>query len=81
MICPIGAAETMNLPAGLDVDCAAGSRLTLDFDGTNAVSRIRINGQRYSGVVSVETHPELWPYLSGCGALYAEPRGMILLIR
>ena len=81
MICPIGAAETMNLPADLDVDCAAGTRLTLDFDGTNTVSRIRINGQRYSGVVSVETHPELWPYLSGRGALYAEPRGTVIIFR
>ena len=63
------------------INAAAGTQLKLDFDGTNKVRSISVNGRKYSGVVSLETRPELLGVLSGRGALLAHPAGTMLLFR
>ena len=66
------------IPATAQVEVAVGAKLELTFTGTNTVSRIRLGGKYKSGLVTAETAPE---YISGPGALYAEPRGMLLIVR
>ncbi|NLF98527.1 MAG: hypothetical protein GX565_00085 [Lentisphaerae bacterium] len=69
------------MPEDLVINAAAGTQLKLDFDGTNKVRSISVNGRKYSGVVSLETRPELLGVLSGRGALLAHPAGTMLLFR
>ncbi len=69
------------LPRSLEFTLAEGAKLALDFAGTNVVSRLRIGGKNYRGIVSLATHPELLGTLSGCGTLLVEPKGLILIVR
>lgn len=69
------------LPESLEIDVAAGAQLTLDFDGTNEVRRLKIAGRNYIGTVSLAERPELLGTLNGRGALYIRPRGTVLLFR
>ena len=68
-------------PKDLELIVANGAKLALDFAGTNVVSRLRIGGKNYRGIVSLATHPELLGTLSGCGTLLVEPKGLILIVR
>ena len=40
-----------------------------------------IAGKAYEGLVSVETHPELFPTLAGPGTLMITPKGTLILFR
>ena len=68
-------------PKDLELIVAKDAKLALDFAGTNVVSRLRIAGKNYRGIVSLATHPELLGTLSGCGTLLVEPKGLILIVR
>lgn len=80
-VCKITTGGTIDLPENLDLDLAKGTQLRLDFDGTKKIDRLRINGRRYTGLVSLETHPELLPYLAGRGALEVRKYGLTLIVR
>jgi hypothetical protein len=69
------------LPETLRISVAQGARLRLDFDGTNNVDVLWLDGRRITGIVSAETHPE---YISGYGTLNvqrAEHKGLQILVR
>lgn len=61
-----------------DVIVAAGARLELDFNGTNVVNTVRLGGRKAFGVIDRTTFPD---YISGTGALFAKPRGLLLMVR
>ena len=65
----------------LKIEVADGARLQLDFAGTNKIDSLRIAGKSYEGLVSVETHPELFPTLAGPGTLMIMPKGTVILFR
>ncbi|MGN0852603.1 MAG: hypothetical protein ACI4Q3_04415 [Kiritimatiellia bacterium] len=77
----IETAQPIDLPESLEIDVASGAQLTLDFDGTNEVRRLKIAGKSYLGVVSLAERPELLGTLNGRGALFVRPRGTVLLLR
>ena len=66
------------LPQNLEIEVARGAKLRLDFAVTNSVQSVRLGGRRVSGLISAGTHPE---YLIGEGAIYVEPKGMIMIYR
>lgn len=69
------------LPETLRISVAQGARLRLDFDGTNNVDVLWLDGRRITGIVSAETHPE---YISGYGTLNVqrvEHKGLQILVR
>lgn len=66
------------LPTDLSLSLGVGSRLNLDFVGTNVVREVRVNGLRRYGIISADRFPG---EITGCGALYVEPRGLTILIK
>jgi len=66
------------LPAELALTVAAGARLQLSYIGTQKVDTVSYAGHFVSGVISQETFPA---FVSGPGALYAAPKGTMLLLR
>ncbi len=74
-------AGALAIPEEFDIVVSSGAKLALDFAGTNVVRRLRIAGKGYSGLVSLETHPELLGTLSGCGTLLVKPRGAVIVVR
>jgi len=80
-LCRVESEHGIALPEHLKINVAAGARLQLDFAGTNRVESLRIDGKSYRGLVSVETHPELFPTLSGPGTLDVVPTiGAMLIV-
>ncbi len=71
----------LELSSNLEIEVARGARLSLDFVGTNKISRLVIGGRRRSGLVSAESRPDLFGLLSGPGALYVPPSGSALILR
>lgn len=57
---------------------SSGATLRLDFDGTAKVAEIRYGGRRVYGDISHETFPA---WVSGRGALRAEPPATIMVVR
>jgi hypothetical protein len=70
--------DAFALPRRLAVTVASGARLQLDFPGTQTVDRVRFAGAGVTGLVNQETCPQ---FVSGPGALYAHPKGTVLLAR
>jgi len=66
------------LPAELALTVASGARLQLSYIGTQKVDTVRYAGRFVTGVISQETCPA---FVSGTGALYAAPKGTMLLLR
>lgn len=75
---PVTLAEPMALDKSLTVAVAEGAKLALDNLTTNEVSEVRLGGRRCSGFITAERFPD---YVTGQGALYAEPRGSVLFFR
>lgn len=65
----------------LEIALAADARLTLDFDGTNEISRLSIGSRSLVGVISLAERPELLGTLSGRGAFFIRPKGTVFIFR
>ena len=68
----------MDISESLAVEVAENARLSLEFGGTNRVESVRLGGRRTSGVISAQTCPQ---YVSGTGALYVQPNGIVISFR
>lgn len=66
------------LPKELALVVAEGARVQLSYVGTQTVDTISYAGRLVSGVIDQTTHPE---FVSGPGALYAAPKGSVILLR
>jgi hypothetical protein len=75
-ITPDTSTEPISKTTGLTL--ADGTKLVLDFVGTNRVSYLRYSGHYLSGIVSGATCPA---FVSGVGALYAPPRGTFVSLQ
>lgn len=73
--------KELDLPENLEIEVAKDARLSLDFVGTNEISRLVLGGHGRSGIVSLADCPELLGTLSGPGALFIRPRGTVLILR
>lgn len=69
---------TLAFPEKLEIELGAGAKLTLDFDGTNTISRLKVNGRARSGVLTAENAPDI---ISGRGALLIVPRFFTITVR
>lgn len=65
------------LPKDLDIDVDEGASLALDAPVTNEVRTVRYAGRFHAGVLDAAT----CPFITGPGALFARPRGTLLLVR
>lgn len=65
------------LPKDLDIDMDEGASLALDAPVTNEVRTVRYAGRFHAGVLDAAT----CPFITGPGALFARPRGTLLLVR
>ncbi len=65
------------LPKALSLDVASGAQLQLSYIGTQTVGQVSYAGRLVSGVICQRTYPT---FVSGPGALYAAPKGTILLL-
>lgn len=80
-LCRVETDRDISLPKHLDIKVADGARLRLDFAGMKVVNSLRIAGRPYVGIVSQVTHPELYPVVSGPGALLIIPKGTLIMVR
>ena len=68
-----------SLPGHLRISVAEGSRLVLDYPGTNKVASVRFGGTAVAGrIVDATTHPD---YVTGIGALEIVPCNMAITLR
>ena len=65
------------LPKDLDIDVDEGASLALDAPVMNEVRTVRYAGRFHAGVLDAAT----CPFITGPGALFARPRGTLLLVR
>ncbi len=73
----VARAAAPTLPKDLDIDVDEGASLALDAPGTNEVRTVRYAGRFHAGVLDAAT----CPFITGPGALFARPRGTLLLVR
>ena len=66
------------LPEDFALHLAAGTKLRLDFAGTNRIGSCRIDGRVASGYIDA-SHPS--GLVVGTGCLYVEPKGSFFLVR
>ena len=71
-------AAGLALPRELALSVDADARLQLSFTGIQNVEEVRYAGKLVEGLLNQQTHPE---FISGPGALYAFPKGTMLLLR
>lgn len=69
-------AAAPTLPKDLDIDVDEGASLALDAPVTNEVRTVRYAGRFHAGVLDAAT----CPFITGPGALFARPRGTLLLV-
>lgn len=67
-----------DLPEKLALDLSDGTRLRLDFAGTNRIDRLRLNGVSVAGYIDA-SHPS--GLVSGIGCLEVRPKGTVLMFR
>ncbi|MBR0506027.1 MAG: hypothetical protein IJJ84_11535, partial [Kiritimatiellae bacterium] len=67
-----------DLPEKLALDLSDGTRLRLDYVGTNRIDRLRLNGVSVSGFIDA-SHPS--GLVSGLGCLEVRPKGTVLMFR
>ena len=67
-----------DLPEKLELDLTDGTRLRLDYVGTNRIDRLRLNGVSVSGFIDA-SHPS--GLVSGLGCLEVRPKGTVLMFR
>lgn len=73
----VARAAAPTLPKDLDIDVDEGASLVLDAPVTNEVRTVRYAGRFHAGVLDAAT----CPFITGPGALFARPRGTLLLVR
>lgn len=73
----VARAAAPTLPKDLDIDVDEGASLALDAPVTNEVRTVRYAGRFHAGVLDAAT----CPFITGPGALFARPRGTLLLVR
>jgi len=66
------------LPSKLALTVASGAQLQLSYMGTQKVDTVYYAGRYVSGVINQQTYPA---FVSGPGALYAAPKGILIKIR
>lgn len=69
--------EVGGLDSRLEITLGAQTKLHLDFDGTQKVSRVRAGGKTLHGTISAVTYPDL---VSGIGAIEPERRGLLIVV-
>lgn len=74
----VTAAAKPSVPNDAEIDVADGATLALDYIGTNVVSSVRHAGRRFSGEISATTCPG---FVTGAGALFVQPEGLLIIIR
>jgi len=67
-----------DLPEKLALDLTDGTRLRLDYVGTNRIDRLRLNGVSVAGFIDA-SHPS--GLVSGIGCLEVRPKGTVLMFR
>ena len=67
-----------DLPEKLALDLTDGTRLRLDYVGTNRIDRLRLNGQAVAGFIDA-SHPS--GLVSGLGCLEVRPKGTMILFK
>ena len=67
-----------DLPEKLALDLSDGTRLRLDYVGTNRIDRLRLNGVSVSGFIDA-SHPS--GLVSGIGCLEVRPKGTVILLK
>ena len=67
-----------DLPEKLALDLTDGTRLRLDYAGTNRIDQLRLNGVSVSGFIDASHSSGL---VSGIGCLEVRPKGTVLLLR
>ena len=67
-----------DLPEKLALDLTDGTRLRLDFAGTNRIDRLRLNGVSVSGFIDASHSSGL---VSGIGYLEVRPKGTVILLK
>ena len=77
MVEKVARAAAPALPKDLDIDVDEGASLALDAPVTNEVRTVRYAGRFHAGVLDAAT----CPFITGPGALFARPRGTLLLVR
>lgn len=73
----VARAAAPTLPKDLDIDVDEGASLALDAPVTNEVRTVRYAVRFHAGVLDAAT----CPFITGPGALFARPRGTLLLVR
>lgn len=73
----VARAAAPTLPKDLDIDVDEGASLALDAPVTNEVRTVRYAGRFHAGVLDAA----MCPFITGPGALFARPRGTLLLVR
>lgn len=73
----VARAAAPTLPKDLDIDVDEGASLALGAPVTNEVRTVRYAGRFHAGVLDAAT----CPFITGPGALFARPRGTLLLVR
>lgn len=73
----VARAAAPTLPKDLDIDVDEGASLARDAPVTNEVRTVRYAGRFHAGVLDAAT----CPFITGPGALFARPRGTLLLVR
>ena len=67
-----------DLPEKLALDLSDGTRLRLDYAGTNRIDRLRLNGVSVSGFIDASHRSGL---VSGIGCLEVRPKGTVILLK
>ena len=67
-----------DLPEKLALDLTDGTRLRLDYVGTNRIDRLRLNGVSVSGFIDASHRSGL---VSGIGCLEVRPKGTVIMFR
>ncbi|MBO7687588.1 MAG: hypothetical protein J6V72_14440 [Kiritimatiellae bacterium] len=67
-----------DIPEKLALDLSDGTRLRLDYVGTNRIDRLRLNGVSVSGFIDASHRSGL---VSGIGCLEVRPKGTVLMFR
>ncbi len=66
------------LPRELSLTVEDGARLQLSYTGTQTVEEVRYAGRFVTGLMNQQTCPA---FVSGPGALYASPKGTMIILR
>lgn len=70
--------ETPGLARDTNISVASGSRLELEFAGTQKLGTLRLGGHYVSGIISAESHPD---YISGPGSFDVPSLATVIYVK